>query len=350
MKILHVIFSLTNGGAENMLIDIVDKQVVDNRIFLMIINEKYDSDLLAKISPNITIIKCGRNKSIYSSLVFICVNLYIFFISPDIIHCHNETIIKGILPLFRKKCFLTVHHLSNIKKHLCKFRSLFAISQNVQEYLRDQVHLNSEVVYNGINFQNIKCADNNVCSYFPGNEFRIVQVSRLEHDVKGQDLLIKALKRLNNQGYTNIKVDFIGKGSSLTYLKELTDKNGLKTSIHFLGEKDREYIYENLRDYQLLIQPSRNEGFGLTIVEALGAKVPVLVADNGGPAEIIKNGRYGDVFTTGDDVNLADKIKYIMCNYVVAKNKCLDGYEYVRKIFDISLTVDHYSRIYQKYL
>ena len=51
----------------------------------------------------------------------------------------------------------------------------------------------------------------------------------------------------------------------------------LEKHVRFLGNQSREYVYSHLKDYDLFVQPSRFEGFGLTVAEAMAACVPVLV-------------------------------------------------------------------------
>lgn len=67
----------------------------------------------------------------------------------------------------------------------------------------------------------------------------------------------------------------------------------LEDHVIFEGLKEQAWIYENLCRYDLFIQPSRYEGFGLTVAEAISAKVPVLVSNIEGPLEIIDGGRLG---------------------------------------------------------
>lgn len=55
-------------------------------------------------------------------------------------------------------------------------------------------------------------------------------------------------------------------------------------------KKNQEWIYHNLCNFDLFIQPSRFEGFGLTVAEAIAAKVTVLVSNIQGPMEIIDDG------------------------------------------------------------
>ena len=67
----------------------------------------------------------------------------------------------------------------------------------------------------------------------------------------------------------------------------------------------------HLTDYDLFVQPSRWEGFGLTVAEAMAAGVPVLVSEGQGPAEVTQGSRYGWLFANGDADDLQRQIVFI---------------------------------------
>ena len=60
MKIVHCIFSLKYGGAETLLIDVINEQSLNHSVSLIIINSEYDSELLKTINKNIKITFLNR--------------------------------------------------------------------------------------------------------------------------------------------------------------------------------------------------------------------------------------------------------------------------------------------------
>ncbi len=80
---------------------------------------------------------------------------------------------------------------------------------------------------------------------------------------KGQDILINAISILKKRNIKNIEVSFIGTGNDIHILKQMADNLGVSEQIHFLGLKDRQYIYSHLKEYDLMCHPARYEGFGL---------------------------------------------------------------------------------------
>jgi glycosyltransferase involved in cell wall biosynthesis len=100
----------------------------------------------------------------------------------------------------------------------------------------------------------------------------------------------------------------------------------------------------------LLVQPSRTEGFGNTIVEAMAAKVPVLISNLSGPMEIIQNGRYGYSFSSNNHVECAERISNIVQDYNIGNvEKLVDmAYSYAFENFDISRSAKKMFSIYKE--
>lgn len=107
-------------------------------------------------------------------------------------------------------------------------------------------------------------------------------------------------------------------------------------------------IYSYLCDYDLFIQPSLSEGFGLTIAEAMAARLPVITSDQAGSLEVLDGGRLGLSFKTGDAKGLADKMHDFYKGIIsVDVDK---GLSYVYANFDIKVTAQRYVEEYKKIL
>lgn len=343
MRILHLIYSFTTGGAETMLVDIANRQCKSNQVGLIVINNKYDTDLIDKLDMNIPVFLLHRKEGSRNPIKILHLNILIRRYKPDVIHCHNEGIIKLLFMCMIPVC-RTIHSTGplSINKISEKYNKLISISQSVDDDLIKRTGLRSIVVNNGIVFdavrqKSFKKAD---------GIFRIVQVSRIEFFHKGQDILIEAIHVLLEKGLDHVHVDFIGEGNSMENLKELVEKYHISDSISILGNKTREYIYSHLCDYDLFVQPSRFEGFGLTVVEAMAAKIPVLVSDIEGPMEIIDNGKYGFYFKNKDPEDCAAKIEKIINGDM--KTDVATNYEYAKANYDISNTVNGYQKVYKQ--
>jgi len=347
LRILHVIFSLNIGGAETMLVDIVNEQCKTDSVDLFIINNTFNVDLINKIDGKVGVYYLNRKPRSRNPLPIIKLNYFIFKIIPEVIHFHNA---NGIVLMLFKKFFntcLTIHSKDYSTFHLKKYRKIFTISETVKLDLLVRCNIVSKVVYNGIPFEQI----DNLLENRNLNTFKIVQISRLRHEIKGQDVLIKAIDILVNRfNIKNLHVSFIGTGESIAFLKELVNSFCLEKYVDFIGDMSRSFIYKELKNYQLLVQPSYYEGFGLTVVEAMAAKIPVLVSNIEGPMEIIDNGKYGYYFTKGDPESCSNSINQIINNFTEIENsKLLDSaFNYASKHFNIKITAQNYLEEYKK--
>lgn len=344
MKIVHVICSLCTGGAELLLLDIVKCQVAEgHQVSLIVINNKYEARLCEKIPEKVKTYFINRPEGSRNPLWIIKYNLAIYGLNPDVIHFHHDVAIGMTFNLRNTRSAITIHSVGADARHCKAVDKVFSISAAVQNDLLSRYGLNSVLVYNGVSDDSIFVKED---SKRPLWGLSVIQIGRLVQDEKGQDLLIEAVANLRAEGYP-IKVDFIGEGRSEDILKKQCVRLGCETYINFLGNRSREYIYKNLRNYDLLVQPSRSEGFGLTVAEAMAAKIPVLVSNLDGPMEVIGNGKYGQFFDCNSVESLVEALKFIYKNYeLVAETARTDAYDYCIKNFSVKSTVKNYLENY----
>ena len=141
-----------------------------------------------------------------------------------------------------------------------------------------------------------------------GNRQRVIAVGRYDR-VKGFDLLIEAWKQVC-QYHLEWHLDIYGAGNREEY-QQMADEMGLKDVVHCHGpvtDIDTQYISSSL-----FVLSSRNEGFGLVLVEAMAAGLPVVSFDCPcGPSDIIKNGEDGLLIENGNVQKLADAICWMI--------------------------------------
>lgn len=284
MKILHIIFAFPNGGKENLLVDCVNLQSTNNNVSLWIINKYVSLDLVKRIEDTVDIVLFNRTPKSKSIITFSIMNIKLLFNNPDIIHTHDVSIIN-IFPLFQKHRFFTTVHSTNLyESTLIYYNKIFAISEavkldiiNSENYLKEKVIL----VPNGIHFNKIKKKLN----YKLGGLLKLIQVGRLKFSEKGQDISIELMKILKDN-CIKANLTLIGDGLDHKYLIEKINNLGLNNDVQILSSINRLWIYDNLYKYDVLLVPSRIEGFGLSAVEGLAAKLPIIVSNVGGLKDI----------------------------------------------------------------
>lgn len=345
MKIVHCVFSFGIGGAETMLIDILNEQSKTETVSLVIVNHVYLDFLLEQINPAVRIFKLRRQKGSYSPVPVLKLNWLLYRLNPDVIHVHSSALLRIIALRAGRGLFLTVHDLHIPLEHAGRGTQLIAISEAVKTDIQQRTGRVAMTIPNGIPMDKIEKRTRRAS--FVGKNMRIVQVSRLDVEKKGQDILIKAVALLKERGIENIEVDFIGEGRSEPRLRQLVQEYCVGNQINFLGLCDRQYIYSHLKEYDLMCHPARYEGFGLTVAEGIAAMLPVLVSDEGGPYEIIKYGELGYAFRMEDVTDCANQIEYIYNNYDKAMERAGSAYTYVAEQFSVRRMVADYIKAYQ---
>ncbi|MBU3107657.1 glycosyltransferase family 4 protein [Clostridium gasigenes] len=358
MNILYTIFSFNIGGAERLVFDIVNNwnNEHDDNIFLCIINNEYDKDLVEKLNSNskIKVIYLNRPKG-GAKLRYIVE--YMKFIKQnniDIVHCQCidsvkfTCLSKAIKP--KIKIYHTVHDTTIYKmsRKLDIFidklftNKIVAISDAVKDEILSRGIKDKKVIriYNGINTEEFKRIKKS------HNDINIVCVARIMPEKKGQDILIKAMSVVTEE-YNNVKCYFAGSEAQgdknkIDYLKDIVIELGLENNIFFLGNVIDVPLL--LSEMDIFVLPSRYEGFGLVIIEAMISKLIIIASDLDGPKELLQNNKYGDLFECNNHNELAKKILKNLDN----RNEEIieNAYTYAIDNFDIKIMIDNLKRLY----
>lgn len=120
----------------------------------------------------------------------------------------------------------------------------------------------------------------------------VLFVGRLSHQ-KGPDLLLETVPRaLAMRG--DAKFVFVGDGYLRGALEQRAHQLGVAHACRFLGQMDPNGDVINLfKSCDAVCVPSRNEPFGIVILEAWSAGKPVVATHNGGPREFVTHNRNG---------------------------------------------------------
>ncbi|MBD1137152.1 glycosyltransferase [Pelagibacterales bacterium SAG-MED49] len=177
--------------------------------------------------------------------------------------------------------------------------------------------------------------------YKSNNIFKVVCIGRLSRQ-KGFDVLIKAISEISD-----VKLDIIGDGEEKIKLTKLKKELCADNKINFLGWKHKPW--KSLKNYDLFVMPSRWEGPGHTVIEALCQNIPVIVSDcKYGPKETIKNGKYGIYFKKDDVAGLRRKIIKVKNNYHIYKKKSLEGGSFIRNYYSTEKIIEKYIKMFLK--
>ena len=111
--------------------------------------------------------------------------------------------------------------------------------------------------------------------------------------LKGYDIAARAVAMLRDKG--SFKLVFVGapNGKEEKIKKMLLNEGISRRQLIVRSAKEREQLSQQFYEADLVIMPSRTEGFGLAALEALSAGLPVLVSGNSGIGEVLKEVPFG---------------------------------------------------------
>jgi glycosyltransferase involved in cell wall biosynthesis len=130
------------------------------------------------------------------------------------------------------------------------------------------------------------------------SRIEIVYCGQIIHR-KGIDLLIDAVRPLLEEEQ-NVFLKIIGTGELEPYYKNLVRNSKLASRIEFEGVVAPDQMPSRIARADILVLPSRWDGWGVVVNEALSVGVPVVVSDRCGAADLIVSGANGFVFKSGD--------------------------------------------------
>jgi glycosyltransferase involved in cell wall biosynthesis len=132
---------------------------------------------------------------------------------------------------------------------------------------------------------------------------------------KNFETLVKSLSIIADD--TNAELLILGRGNKKNDIHSLVEELQLSDRVSLPGFVKDPYKY--LAHADVFVLPSRYEGFGNVLVEAMAMGVPVIATDCvGGPSEILGQGRWGELVPVADSSSMAVSIKEVLNRKVSA--------------------------------
>lgn len=195
-----------------------------------------------------------------------------------------------------------------------KCDNIIAVSNNQANELKKYVPQAARKIVSIHNLTNVEGirikANSKIQEVFDSNKFNIVSVGRVSHE-KGMDIAVKVCAKLVEKGLRNICWWIIGDGPAFPEVQNAIKKFKMEKYIVLVGMRSNPYPYICQAD--LYVQPSRFEGYPMTILEALVLGQPVISTDNNGAKEILQDGVTGLLCPVNVEA-LAGKIISVMQN------------------------------------
>lgn len=358
MKILYLLFSFTTGGTERLVCDICNEMVRrEHEVHLYVVNDLYEQSMLQTLDPRIRVQLQKRPAGGGQKLqTLLSVARYIRANRFDVVHCNSFDAPELLLlkPLYFPgvKILHTIHGMGQYRT-LSKAKNLLrnmlchrfiAISNSVKE---DMIRYGAapkkvRTVYNAIALDKFT-----PCPKAAGRPVVIGNVARIMPEVKGQDILLDALGILART-CPEFSCLFAGGAdeahqAAFAALKEQAARLGLADRVTFLGNV--EDVPGFLKQLDIFVLPSRSEGFGISLVEAMAMGIPCIASRLEGPEEVLRGGEYGTLFTPEDSADLAQKLEEVIRDLPRHKETAEKTVSYIRKTYDIATMCDRLEQV-----
>lgn len=133
----------------------------------------------------------------------------------------------------------------------------------------------------------------------------LITASRLASE-KHCDWLIEAVVKAREQ-VPDVSLDIYGKGGEEGHLRRLIERYQCQDYVRLMGQQKLDEVY---REYEAYVSASQSEGFGLTLMEAVGSGLPIIGFDvRYGNQTFIDDGKNGYRIPISDEMDQKEKIK-----------------------------------------
>lgn len=180
-----------------------------------------------------------------------------------------------------------------------RFNKIACVSKDALRAFKTKNNIDTlpVVIYNPIDKKDIlNLADKETALVKP-QKFTFSAVARL-YESKGFDRLINVAKRLSDENY-NFGIWIIGEGPLREKLKEQIDVAGLEDIVTLVGFLPNPYAAMKLCD--AYVCSSRIEGYSLAVAEALVIGIPVISTKCTGPIELLAQGEFGKLVENSEE-------------------------------------------------
>lgn len=324
MKVIQIIPSFVLAGAEIMCENLTYELLERGCKVLVVSMYNYHSPITERMEASgVGIRYLGKKRGLDLSMIIKMRKLFMEE-KPDVIHTHLYVMQYAIPAAVLAGVPVKVHTIHSVahkevgklQRELAQLFFRFcgvvpvAISPRVKETIVSEYCLQSDripMIFNGVNL--CKCIKKD--SWRVQESFRFIHVGRL-HSLKNQPLIMRAIRVLNDEGL-NASVVFLGAGEMEAEYRALCCELGLEDSVCFLGSQDN--VFPFLHDADAFLLPSAYEGMPISLIEAMGTGLPVIVSNVGGIPDMITDEENGLIIEP-----TLDDLVYAMKRIIVEEN------------------------------
>lgn len=366
MKIAYMLGSLNRGGTETLLLDVFSyKELLPECVCIYRKSGVLENDFMR---TGVKMKKIAVGSIWYSYLREL--RAYMKHEKIDLVHAQQP--IDAFIALVATiglpvKIVQTLHGYDYNNGFFAKFVLLMSlkltqanvyVSHHVRKYYTQKYNLHSKkqfVVYNGINLNKIQPDTQTINNSFRselGIEENTMLMGMVGNFVPVRDhmTICRFINKLKDQ-YVNFHFVFIGKKTDA--YPELYDtcykycqQNNLLKYVSFLGSRNDVPLL--LPQLDAFVYATDHDTFGIAVVEAMLAAVPVIVNDWEVMREISDNGKYVTLYKTKDEEDLLTQIMAFVNDKDEFRKKAMLAHEYAKTHFSIEKYIHCLGILYRE--
>ncbi|MCB1742135.1 MAG: glycosyltransferase [Gammaproteobacteria bacterium] len=248
-----------------------------------------------------------------------------------------------------------VHHRIN-QLMAMKTTRIFAVSSTVKisSASKDRIpERKYSVIYNGALFEPSADPEHLAGSRSQWGippDARIIGNVGMLSQLKGQGLLIEAIGQLAKE-FPDVYLVIIGSERDFepqvkADLERIATDLGVLDRVVLAGSRDD--VLSLLYGFELFVMPSRVEGFGLALVEAMCSGVPAIVSDIEAFKELTQNGRHALLCKSGSSDELTKALRYALSHREEMLERAAISKAYAREKFTTERMVLEYEKAYAR--
>jgi glycosyltransferase involved in cell wall biosynthesis len=161
------------------------------------------------------------------------------------------------------------------------------------------------------------------------------------------DLVVPAFAKIKAKHPSSTLI-VVGDGTLKDKMQLQAEEFNCSQAITWTGRQPQQLLSKWYRSMDVVLMPSRSEGFGLTAIEAMAQGCVVVASNVGGLPEVVKDGKVGLLHKPEDVIDIADKVNLLIENPKRWSELSRTAIDYVQR-FSMSafqkLITDLYSKI-----
>ena len=363
-KILHVVLSMTVGGAERLVYDMVrHPNFADNRPIICCLDSL--GELGGELQNQGFKVYCKQRHAGLDWQVIPWLRRIIVAEQVDIVHAHQYTplfyAVPAALLASRKKVVYTEHgrfypDRKSWKRTLFKpllargVSHLVAISKATAGAMAEYDNLpldRIKIIHNGIDSSRMRPTFDKAAKRQElglDNSSRILVTAARLNTIKNIPMMLRGFK-LVVERIPDLYLLIAGQGEEEANLQALAKELAIDGRVKFIGLRfDLAEIYQLA---EIFLLTSFSEGISITLLEAMAGGIPAVVTDVGGNPEVVIDGQTGFLVPLGNDALFAERILTLLSSRKTAELMATQSLQRVKEAFSVEGMLQAYQQLYR---